>query len=58
MQGKNASRNDRLKAALRDNLRRRKVQARARQDDVPHEAASDPEVEPGARSDRPPREET
>ena len=32
MQGKDAARNDRLKAALRENLKRRKAQARARRD--------------------------
>lgn len=32
MQDKDASRNDRLKAALRENLKRRKAQARARRD--------------------------
>ena len=32
MQGKDESREERLRAALRENLRRRKAQARARQD--------------------------
>ena len=34
MQGKSNSRDDRLKAALRENLKRRKAQARARQDEA------------------------
>lgn len=35
MAGKDAARSDRLKAALRENLKRRKAQARARRDDEP-----------------------
>ena len=52
MQGKTTSRDDRLKAALRENLKRRKAQARARRDEPP---------EAGREADKPAtagREET
>jgi hypothetical protein len=50
MQDKHPSRQDRLKTALRENLKRRKAQARAR-DEVPPERERDAAVL-GATGDR------
>ena len=50
MQGKDASRNDRLKAALRENLKRRKAQSRSRREVVVHE--TDRETAPPRPGDR------
>lgn len=47
MQGKDASRSHRLRAALRENLKRRKAQARARADG-PRPAGQDCEAAPAA----------
>lgn len=49
MQGKGTSRDDRLKAALRENLKRRKAQARARRDGS---GDTDPATEPPVRAGR------
>ncbi|MCG5247530.1 hypothetical protein [Methylorubrum extorquens] len=49
MATKDEERAARLKAALRDNLRRRKAQARSRADDAP-EAAKAPPAEPAEKS--------
>ena len=57
MQGKNASRNDRLKAALRENLKRRKVQARARQEDGQDDAPREPDIRQDGPTELPPRDE-
>ena len=49
MATKDEERAARLKAALRDNLRRRKAQARSRADDVPEPAKATP-AEPAEKS--------
>ncbi|KQQ30656.1 hypothetical protein ASF53_17930 [Methylobacterium sp. Leaf123] len=52
MATKDEERAARLKAALRDNLRRRKAQARSRADDAP-EPAKAPPAEPAEKSELP-----
>ena len=50
-QGKRSSRADRLKLALRENLKRRKSQARGRSDAAPSSAGHKPSLDDGGKNE-------